>query len=168
MNLTLGKEWGRKLQLRINQHEMEVGVLDDKPHKLPEEHGLLEQPSLKTYAGGHIRKMSSRPGESTVGEVLVENMKRLNINILQRPFQERNSEILKFTDYFLRFIVKRPGTNIKRIENLLQAIVRNPILKQEYGRNNPITADNKGFNRHLFDTGQMFKAIRARVKRKGK
>ena len=168
MKIELGKSWGRKLQGRIDGFEFEVGVLEDKPHMNPVEHGLLETPQLKSYAGGPVRRTSRQPGESTVGEVLVENMKRLNINILLRPFQEKNSDILKFTEYFLRLVVRRPGTSIKRVENLLQAIVRNPILKQEYGPNNPSTADSKGFDRHLFDTGQMFKALRARVTRRGK
>jgi hypothetical protein len=101
----------------------------------------------------------------TTGEILVENMKRLNINLLLRPFQEQNSQIMKFTRYFLQLVTKKPGISIKRVENLLQAIVRNPILQQEYGGNSANTADDKGFDRHLFDTGQMFKAIKARVKR---
>ena len=164
--MILGRSWSKSLEGQIQGFDMEVGVLDDKPHMLPVEHSLLETPQLRSYAGGPIRRTSRVAGESTIGEVLVENMKRLNINILLRPFQEKNSEILKFTDYFLRFVLGRPGTSLKRLENLLQAIVRNPILKQEYGPNKPATADAKGFNRHMFDTGQMFKAIRARVNRK--
>lgn len=55
--------------------------------------------------------------------------------------------------------------SIKRVENLLQAVVRNPILKLEYGDNTAITADMKGFDRHLFGTGQTFKAIKAKANR---
>lgn len=166
MKLELGKTWGRKLQGRIERHEFEVGVFEDKPHMNPVETGRFDPPDLKNYAGGPVRRTSRQAGEKTVGEVLVDNMQRLNINILQRPFQERNSDILKFTDYFLKFIFKKSGSSIKRLENLLQAIVRNPILKQEYGPNSAETADAKGFNRHLIDTGQMFRAIRARARRK--
>lgn len=167
MKGVLGKRWLKKLKGDIEGFDMQVGVLDDKVHMQPVQHGLLETPQLRSYAGGPIRRTSRQPGESTVGEVLVENMKRLNINILQKPFQDESSDILKFTREFLKLAMRRPGTSIKRIENLLQAVVRNPILKQEYGANKPYTADNKGFDRHLFDTGQMFKAIRARVMRGG-
>lgn len=100
----------------------------------------------------------------TVGEVLVENQKRMNINILLRPFQDQSSDILKFTTAFLQLVTKQ-NLSIKRVENLLQAIVRNPILKQEYGGNSAATADAKGFDRFLIATGQMFKAIKAVVKR---
>jgi hypothetical protein len=146
---------------------MDVCVLEDAPHFKAIENKIFVTPVLASYAGGPVRRKSKLPGESTIGQVLVDNMKRLNINILLKPFQSRDSEILKFTEYFLRLVVKRPGTNIKRVENLLQAIVRNPILRQEYGPNKSSTADAKGFNRHLFDTGQMFKAIKARVIKRG-
>lgn len=164
MKIELGKSWGKKLKGRIERYQFEVGVFDDKPHMDPVVQGRFEQPQLKNYAGGPVRRTSRQQGELSIGDVLVANMKRLNINLLQRPFQERNSEILKFTAEFLKFVV-RGKSSVKRLENLLQAIVRNPILKQEYGKNNSATADAKGFDRHLFDTGQMFRAIKARVRR---
>jgi len=165
LKLEMGKSWTRKLQGRIEKYEFEVGVLDDKVHMDPVVQGRFEEPQLKNYAGGPVRRTSRQAGNQTVGEVLVANMQRLNINLLLRPFQERNSDILKFTTEFLK-LVTSGKSSIKRLENLLQAIVRNPILKQEYGKNTPGAADAKGFNRHLFDTGQMFKGIRARVKRR--
>lgn len=165
MKLTLGKSWSKTLEGRINGFNFEVGVIDDSPHRdpLPDVNG---NPQLSSYAGGPIRKAGRTSAEGkSVGEVLIENMTRLNINILLRPFQDKNSDLLKFTDAFLKLVLKRPGISIKRVENLLQAVVRNPILKQEYGKNNSATADAKGFDRHLIDTGQVFKAIKARVKR---
>lgn len=170
MKISLGNSWEKKLAKRINGVEFEVGILDDGPHMEPVDEPLFgsTNPPLKTYAGGPVRRTSRRPSGVTTGDVLVQNMERLNTNILLEPFQKKNADILKFTNYFLRYIVGRMGGNsVKRIENLLQAIVRNPILKQEYGPNNSTTADNKGFDRHLFDTGQMFKAIRARMIRRG-
>lgn len=167
MNIELGKEWSKKLEARINGFEFQVGVLEDKPHYEPIETPLFGQPQTKTYAGGPARLQSRVVGDLTTGEVLVENMKRLNINLLQRPFRERSSEILKFTDAFLKLVLKRPSISIKRVENLLQAVVRNPILKQEYGGNSSATADSKGFDRHLIDTSQMFRAIIAKVTKRG-
>jgi len=166
MKISMGNSWAKKIQSRVNGIEFEVGVLDDSPHKLPVEQGLFEQPQLKTYAGGPVRKTSRQASDVTNGQVLMENMERTNHNFLLEPFQKKSSEIMKFTNYFLQFVVGRPGINAKRIENLIQAIVRNPILNQDYGPNTSTTADNKGFDRHLFDTGQMFKSIRARMIRR--
>lgn len=164
MNIELGKSWSKKLKGKIESYQFEVGVLEDKPHRLPLEHGLFEKPNLGSYAGGPVRKATRKDSDKTIGQVLVENMQRLNINLLQRPFQEKSSDILRFTEAFLR-LVTESGMSEKRVENLIQAIVRNPILKQEYGQNKSSTADMKGFNRHLIDTAQMFKEIKARVKR---
>lgn len=164
MRLELGKSWVKKLKGRIEGYQFEVGILEDKPHRDPLMTGIFDQPQLGTYAGGPVRKATRQNGPNSIGEILVENMNRLNINLLLRPFEEKSSDILKFTKAFLKMATSK-GMSIKRVENLLQAVVRNPILKQEYGRNKRLTADGKGFNRHLFDTGQMFKAIKARAKR---
>lgn len=164
MNLKLDGRFLKELKKRIERYEFEVGVLEDKPYREPEQAAFGQTPPLTNYAGGQIRKATRKPSGKTVGEVLIANMKRLNINLLLRPFQEESAEINKFTTAFLKMaVIKNIG--IKRVENLLQAVVRNPILKEEYGRNKAATADAKGFSRHLFDTGQMFKAIRARAKR---
>lgn len=166
MKLQFGDKWTTKLKRQVEGWELEVGVLDDKPHKDPVETKLFQEGLLGSYAGGPVRRKSSTVGEKTTAEILVENMQRMNINILLRPFQEKNSDILKFTNYFLKYIIGGLGGNQKRVENLAQAIVRNPILQQEYGPNSSGAADSKGFNRHLFDTGQMFQAIKARVQKR--
>lgn len=166
MKMNLGQGWSKSLSKKVNGVSFDVGVLDDKPHMQPVESGPYQIPK-KTYAGGPVRANSRKPSGLSTGQVLIENMERLNKNILLEPFRQKNSEILKFTNYFLRYIVGRSGSSsVKRIENLLQAIVRNPILKQEYGQNSAVTADIKGFDRLLFDTGQTFKAIRARMIRR--
>ena len=165
MKLELAGSFGKKLKGSIERYQFEVGVLENKPHRDPLYNPLLQDPQLGTYAGGPVRKASRQAGSLTTGEVLVQNMERDNLNYLLRPFQEKSSDILKFTTAFLQLATRSKNISLKRIENLLQAIVRNPILKQEYGKNKSATADAKGFNRKLIDTGQMFKAITARAKR---
>lgn len=164
MKLQLGGLFKTKLERQIEGFEFEVGILVDKPHRLPIESPLFGPPNLKEYAGGPVRPTSRIASDLTIGDVLIENMKRLGVNLLLEPFQSPDSELNKFTTAFLRYAAAKKGS-LKRVENLLQAVVRNPILRQEYGKNKGNTADAKGFDRHLFDTGQMFKAIRARVKR---
>lgn len=158
MKIEISKSFANKLKGRIERYEFEVGILQDKTRYLPTE-------EIRQYAGGPVLKQARQKSEQTNSQVLKENMKRLNINLLARPFQETSSEIIRFTKEFLRMATGSKVSN-KRIENLLQAIVRNPILRQEYGENSASTADLKGFSRHLFQTGQMFKAITAKVIRK--
>lgn len=164
MEMRLSKSFKKQLANRIERFEFEVGILDDKEHYEPKDQKYGEPPDTRTYAGGPTRKQSRVKSGKTTGEILVDNMQRLGINLLWEPFTRTDSDIMKFTREFLKMAVSdKNSTN--RVRNLLQAIVRNPILKQEYGPNSSGTADAKGFDRHLFDTGQMFKAIKARVKR---
>jgi hypothetical protein len=160
----MGRSFYKKLEKSIEGYQFEVGVLKDKIHKQPIESPRFGPPNLREYAGGPIRPTSRIPSELTIGDVLVENMKRLGVNLLLEPFQNPDAELNKFTTAFLRYASAKKGT-LKRVENLLQAVVRNPILRQDYGPNKGNTADAKGFDRHLFDTGQMFKAIRAKANR---
>jgi len=164
MNISFGNGWTKELKGRVEGFEFEVGILDDKPHRDPIETKLFESPQLGNYAGGPVRQASRQVGPETTAQIFINNQERMNIDLLGRPFREKNAEIIKFSNEFLKWVCKRGGS-IRRVENLLQAIVRNPILNQEYGGNKAATADSKGFDRLLFDTGQMFKAIIARAKR---
>lgn len=157
MRIELSKSFKKKLKSRIENFEFEVGILEDKSHY----EATLDE---SVYAGGPVLKKSRIKSPQTTGDIFIENQERLGINLLSRPFQEKNSDILKFTKAFLE-LVTGGKASIKRVENLLQAIVRNPILNEEYGSNKASTADAKGFDRHLFATGQMFRAILARAKR---
>lgn len=150
---------------RIEGFEFEVGVLDDKPHYDPVDTPRFGQPEIKQYAGGPARKQTRTQGPLSIAEIFIANMERLGINLLLKPFQDESSELRKFTTAFLKLATGDKGMNMKRVENLLQAVVRNPILRQEYGKNSGAAADNKGFDRHLIDTAQMFKNLKARASR---
>lgn len=164
MDLKFGNSFQRIMKQRIEGYEFEVGILSDGPHRNPVYTPIYQQPNLGNYAGDKVRKTTNQVGPLSKAEIFIENMKRMGVNLLTNPFKSKsNSEIRKFTRDFLRFAFKR-GVSQRRLENLLQAIVRNPILRQDYGPNTSATADSKGFDRHLIDTGQMFKSIRARLK----
>lgn len=167
MKIQVSKDFKQRYAARIERYQFEVGVLQNRQRREAKEHGLYETPDLKTYAGGPARKVSTKSENKTNAEVLIDNMKRLNTNLLSEPFQDKSKPLRKFVDGFLKMATGQ-GFSMKRVENLLQAVVRNPILKKEYGGNSSTTADNKGFDRHLIDTGQMFKSIKARGKRVGK
>lgn len=157
MQLSMGKTWTKKMSRQIEGFQFEVGVLNDRPHK------KAVRGDIKNYAGGPARKISATTEKATIGEILIFNMARLNRDLLREPFRERTSDIMKFTREFLKLAFRYKGVNTRRVENLLQAVVRNPILKLDYGSNTGKQSKVKGFNRHLFDTAQMFKAIRAKV-----
>lgn len=161
----MSRTFAKRLKKRIEGFQFEVGVLQDKEHRLAKETPLFGQPDLGSYAGGPVRKATRVGSGKTVGDVLIENQERMGVNLLLEPFKDKSSDMMRFVKAFLISAITKKGTNFKRVENLLQAVVRNPILRGDYGPNSSATADAKGFNRPLIDTAQTFKSITAKVKR---
>lgn len=121
---------------------------------------------LGSYAGGPVRKMSRKPGALSVSEVSAANRDRLGFNYLSEPFKKASSDIVRFSREFFRLAFGR--SEKKRAENLIQAIVRNPILRGDYGSNTTKTQRIKGFDRKMIDTAQLFKSIKAICKVRGR
>lgn len=142
---------------------MQVGVFNNIPRKAPDSG---KKTRLGTLAGGPIR-LGRKASMSTSTEVASELQAKYHW--LDRPFRAssiQSKETIAFSNYFLQCIAagKKDASTLKRIANLIQAIVRNPITRGEYGGNSVEWAKIKGFNRLLFDTGQFFKSIIAKVK----
>lgn len=150
----------KHLRLVIGRYTGEVGILQDKPHK------NAVSGSIKSFAGGPARR-TGRKASDTLSGVSKSIRAQTGINIYTAPFRnKKNREILRFAQEFLKRLIRPGQVSQRRVENLLQAIVRNPILRGDYGRNTRTTAKRKGFNRFMIDTAQFFKGIRARVVRR--
>lgn len=150
---------GQVLAGKFRPFSFQVGILHDGPH-----YAAAEGKGLKSYAGGPARRQT-RKVYGTLNGVSKEVRKFLGFNYLKRPFDAITAERTKFvTAFFQMALDSGKLRNKARCENLLQAIVRNPILAGRYGRNRRATAKRKGFNRKLIDTAQFFKAIRAKVR----
>lgn len=170
MKITLAKDFGSRLKGRFGKYQFEVGIITDGVHKDP-------KPELGTYAGGPIRK-KARTGTKLISEVSRDLRERTGINYLTEPFSKSSvggvettasasgRDIRKFAQEFFKLSFGR--SEKKRAENLLQAIVRNPILRGDYGHNSELTVKIKGFDRYMIDTAQFFRAIRARCKVRGR
>lgn len=155
----LDKRFSSQAKGILEKYQFEVGILQDKAHKEARDQGA----GLSSYAGGPTRKTSGRSSGKTISEVSQELRARTGINIFTQPFfSKKNKEILDFVHAYFELCAGK--TQKKRVENLLQAIVRNPILRGDYGRNSPQTAKIKGFNRFLIDTSQLFRAITSKVR----
>ncbi len=161
MHLKLDSRFKKHVEGLFGKYSFQVGILDDGPHKLARRgaRGLKGQDVISTYAGGPVRKKSSQDGGQTISEVSAANRDRLGFNYLTEPFKKKSSDIIKFTQAFLRMAFG--SSEKRRSENLLQAIVRNPILRGEYGPNSALTQKIKGFDRAMIDTAQLFKSIKA-------
>jgi hypothetical protein len=167
MQLKLDSRFRKRVEGRFGKYRFEVGVLQDGPHREARRgvRGLKGADVRSSYAGGPIRKKSTKESGLTIAQVSEENRIRLGFNYLTEPFKKRTSDIIKFSNEFFRLAFGR--SQKKRAENLLQAIVRNPILRGDYGSNSKITVKIKGFDRKMIDTAQLFKALKARCTVKG-
>jgi hypothetical protein len=161
MNITLNPKFRKNLEGRFGKYSFEVGVIEDGPHKEAKRgaRGLKGKDVIGSFAGGPIRKKSTLNSALTIAEVSEANRERMGINYLTEPFKKTGSDIIKFTQEFFRLAFG--GTEKRRAENLLQAVVRNPILRGDYGSNSALTKKIKGFDRKMIDTAQLFKAIKA-------
>lgn len=163
MEIRLDKRFQKKVKGMFEKYQFTVGVLEDGPHR-DARRGVRGQGGsdvISTYAGGPIRK-KGRDASTTIGDVSKANRKRLGFNYLSKPFEKPDSDLIRFTKAFFNLVFGR--VKIKRAENLLQAVVRNPILRGEYGSQSKITTTIKGFYRPMIDTAQLFRAIKARCK----
>lgn len=141
----------------LEKYDFQVGIFESTAHK------EAEPRSTGTYAGGPVRKASRTNSGKTVSQVSEELRARTGINIFTQPFiAKKNKEIVTFVKEYFDLCAGR--TQKRRVENLMQAIVRNPILRGDYGKNSPLTAKIKGFNRFMIDTAQLFRAITAKIK----
>lgn len=144
------------LAVELDKYEVQVGLFEDKTRKKP------KFGEFKSYAG----KTLLREGKVSTGASLIEVAEYLDKKHkwLRKPFLKRsNKEVVLVLNDIVKDI---NGQDLKqRILNGFQAVVRNPILRGEYGKNTTPWAKKKGFNQPLMMTGQFFKNIKARFKK---
>jgi hypothetical protein len=164
MEMKLDTRFQKKVRGMFGKYQFEVGVLQDAPYKTARR-GVRGQGGgdvLSTYAGGPIRKRSQNESGKSISDISRASSDRLGFNYLTKPFQAPDSELLRFTKAFFDLVFGR--SKMKRAENLLQAVVRNPILRGEYGTQSKLTTKIKGFYRPMIDTAQLFRALKAKCK----
>jgi len=152
--IKLDRRFQDQVKGKLQVYNFEVGILNDKQRKSPKK-------GLKSFVGGVARKTGAISG-ITLSEASKDLREKTGINFYTRPFKSRmNKDINRLLKNFFDYAFGR--STQKRLTNTLQAVVRNPITRGDYGVNNPLTAKIKGFNRLMIDTGQLFKNIKARV-----
>lgn len=156
------------INARLSQYNCRVGILQNKLHYRP-----LQSTHQQKFQGKWVNFKHNwvpynyaglrlwRQGNKQDG-TLYSVAKNLNnyIDWLQRPFRlSSNREVLSVIQLVIDGL---NGVEVKqRILNAVQAVVRNPLLRSEYGKNSEKWAKYKMFNKLGFFTGQFFKNIKA-------
>ncbi len=165
MKIKLDSRFKKQVKGIFEKYEFTVGIADG-PHYAAKrgvrgEHG---QDVLTAYASGPARKLDKTKVDGKISEIADKFREHLGINFWTAPFEKQNSDVIRFIDDFFKYCFGK--SEQKRLTNSLQAVVRNPILRKDYGRNSKVTQAIKAFDRLGIDTAQMFKAITATVTKK--
>lgn len=159
--MQLDRRFLTRVRGRFEKYQFDVGVLQDRPHLQPKS----KNAGFKSFSGVKARKVSRKPGPLSVAQVSASVRRRTGINIFTHPFKsKKNADINKFSKSFFELCSGKGERT--RCQNLLQAIVRNPILRRDYGGNSKTTVKIKGFSHRFIDTGQLFKNIKAIARRR--
>jgi len=145
----------KKMQREIGLYNFEVGILSNAPKK------LRKKGATKSFAGLTVSASGKSSPKTSLAEVAKYNDNRFGW--LKKPFKiAGNKEVLAVVKEISAQVFGKKSPNNKRLENAVQAVIRNPILRGNYGNNAASTIRQKGFNKLGIDTAQFFKAIKAK------
>ncbi len=138
---------------RLGKYDVEVGVFED-------EKAAKWKKARKNFHGGPANKIAGRSDKTTIKEVFAKW--NLRYQLLLAPLRaEGNKDVVEVIGRMIADLGTL-GKQKKEFLNAVQALIRNSIMRGDYGENSRKWAKAKGFNRLLINTGEMFKAIKAR------
>lgn len=145
----------KKMSKKIGIYKFEVGILNDEPKK------LRKSGATKSFAGLTVSATGKSSQKVSLAEVAEYNDRRFKW--LKKPFSiAGNKEVLEVVKELSGQVFGKKATNNKRLENAVQAVIRNPILRGDYGGNAASTIKQKGFDKLGIATAQFFKNIKAK------
>ena len=148
-----GRNFAETIQVELDKYTIDVGILQDKPAYAPIEG------KYKTYAGQRLAA-TGRKVTGSLADVARQLDKRFHW--LERPWRiEQNQDVIQVVNDIVESINMNHAGK-QRVLNGVQAVIRNPILGDYYGRNSARWASIKGFNKLLMYTGQFFQNIKAK------
>ncbi len=144
------------IKKEIGLYNFEVGILQNQPKK------LRKKGATKSFAGLTISASGISAKKVTLAFVAAV-LEKYHFKWLKKPFtMAKNKDVRKVVDEIAAQTFKKRSKDNKRLENAIQAVIRNPILRGDYGKNLAATIKAKGFDKLGIDTGQFFKNIKAK------
>jgi hypothetical protein len=170
-NAKVDRRFLNRFRRRFEQFELQAGVLEPtKPHfkakPIYKKNGKRKTKNAAfTSVDGLKARRKSRIQAGTVG--MIADVQGKRVDFIRAPFKQATSPALKaLRKAWIRFFSARnPSTMRRVVEQALVNVIRDPIRRRRYGPNSALTTRIKGFNRRLFDTGQLWKSIKAKVTR---
>lgn len=178
---TIGdQKFRKKLEKKLGGYEFKVGLFPEdagKPH-YPAKSIYTKTGKLKKAKSAYTtidgmkarRRASSKQFISfmlpSMREILELACGYVGRDIVKAPFMRQSwSTSRKLRAAIYRFLRDSTAERRKVVEQAMLNMVRDPIRKRAYGSNSLSWILTKGFNRRLFDTGQLWKNLKAKVVR---
>lgn len=164
----LDKRFVNRVKARYENFDIQAGILQNGPHFTPARKPRGRKLRLTEIDGMQARRKSRIP-RGTIEEVSQDLRRKTGINIFLDPLRKSTPEMKRFRKALLKMFGARKTVDLRKTaEKCLVDVIRAPIRKRQYGPNSILSARTKGFNRLMFDTGQVYQAIRARIRPKSK
>lgn len=162
--ITEGKGIDVVLEGEIAKYQFRVGILQNKQHYAPTRGDTYLTKGLKQWRFDPSLGLNVLQQGRKVDGTLVGIARELDTKYhwLTRPWAtQKNADVRNVINLIVRTMAGKD--TMQRIVNSVQAVVRNPILRGDYGTNSARRAKQKGFNKLLIATGQFFKNIKAEL-----
>ena len=146
--------------LKLEKQSVVVGV--DNTTKAANADYSKPPTTLSTLSGSTARNFVKRKGRQkniTLRKLafILDAKKGIFSDVL---INAENKELVAMGQLFAKF--NKSAGDIRRLQNIGQALVRNPILRKDYNPNKPSTIKRKRFNHYGLNTGTFFNNIKAK------
>ncbi|MCR9865560.1 hypothetical protein [Vibrio parahaemolyticus] len=157
---------------KFNSHHIRIGVLDKNQTARMAD----RKKPLKSFQG----KQASRVKTGSKGKTdlkmtkLAEYMDTRYKVFTNAPEHFKNQDVVRVTNELIKMFDagNQSPEMIRRIESAARALIRNPIMRKDYGSNSQATikggtgynghnVQGKGFDWPMVDTGSFFNSIKA-------
>lgn len=157
---------------KFNSHHIRIGVLDkSKTARIADR----EKP-LKSFQGKDASRVKTgKAGKSDLKMTKLAEYMNTRYGVFSEAESHfHNQDVIRVTNELIKLF--NADTNprmIRRIESAARALVRNPIMRKDYGSNahstigggigyNGHNIHGKGFDWPMVDTGSFFNSIKAK------
>ncbi|MFV0448070.1 MAG: hypothetical protein ACK5MF_06365 [Vibrio sp.] len=157
---------------KFNSHHIRIGVLDK--NKTAKKTDRTEP--LKSFQGKEASRVKKgNAGKSTLKLTKLAEYMDTRYGVFTKAESHfLNQDVVRVTNELIKvFGVDHPSPQmIRRIESGARALIRNPIMRKDYGSNSTATikggigynghqVQGKGFDWPMVDTGTFFNSIKA-------
>ncbi|GLT13902.1 hypothetical protein [Vibrio algivorus] len=145
----------------FNQHHIRIGILDKNKVVKRADH---DEP-LKSFQGKQAsRVMRGSKGKTNLKLTKLAEYLDTRYGVFSKAeYHFANQDVIRVTNELVKLFDagNQSPEQIRRIESAARALIRNPIMRKDFGSNAHATISGKHFDWPMVDTGAFFNSIKA-------